>query len=344
MENSIKCLIELAKSEVGYLEKKSNSKLDDKTANAGHNNWTKYTRDLDAIPNFYNGKKNGIAAWCDIFVDWLFVKTYGVEEAKRMLNQPNKSCGAGCGYSANYFKQIGRFYKTNPKAGDQIFFYGSDMKSIAHTGIVIAVGTDKVYTIEGNTSSASGVVDNGGCVREKSYSLNYSRIYGYGRPLYPTVITKNVYSLSIENVEDEAFLASVRELCESKGYTLIEDKTVVEVSVPTETPTPDPEYAPTVLEWQEAAIADGFKFPKWGADGKWGSECESVATNAIIKDNRPKYLYPNLTKMVQGIVGAGVDGLCGPATTTKIKEYQQLNGLVAEGMWGPACWKYVLDK
>ena len=40
----------------------------------------------------------------------------------------------------------------------------------------------KVYTIEGNTTGASGVVYNGGGVARKSYALNYSRIAGYGRP------------------------------------------------------------------------------------------------------------------------------------------------------------------
>ena len=38
-------LIQTADNEVGYLEKSSNSQLDDKTANAGMNNYTKYWRD-----------------------------------------------------------------------------------------------------------------------------------------------------------------------------------------------------------------------------------------------------------------------------------------------------------
>ena len=35
-------VIKIADAEVGYLEKKSNSNLYDKTANAGSNNYTKY--------------------------------------------------------------------------------------------------------------------------------------------------------------------------------------------------------------------------------------------------------------------------------------------------------------
>ena len=41
-------LIATAEAEIGYLEKKSNKDLDDKTANAGSSNYTKYNRDLKA--------------------------------------------------------------------------------------------------------------------------------------------------------------------------------------------------------------------------------------------------------------------------------------------------------
>ena len=177
-------VIKVAESQVGYLEKKSNSNLDSNTANAGYNNYTKYARDFDdKYPNFYNTKKQSVA-WCDIFVDWCFVKAFGVDEALKLLGQPLKSCGAGCYWSMKYYKDINCFYKSNPKPGDQIFFYNSGFSDIAHTGLVYKVDGAYVYTIEGNTSSASGVVANGGAVAKKSYSLNYTRIAGYGRPKY----------------------------------------------------------------------------------------------------------------------------------------------------------------
>lgn len=44
------------------------------------------------------------------------------------------------------------------------------------------VANGKVYTIEGNTSGASGIVANGGGVFEKSYARSHSGIAGYGRP------------------------------------------------------------------------------------------------------------------------------------------------------------------
>ena len=37
---SLDKLLKIAENEIGYLEKKSNSQLDNKTANAGSNNWT----------------------------------------------------------------------------------------------------------------------------------------------------------------------------------------------------------------------------------------------------------------------------------------------------------------
>ena len=156
--NEIEKVIGIARAEEGYLEKKSNSQLDDKTANAGANNYTKYARDLDNISGFYNGKKQGFP-WCDVFVDWCFVQAFGVDRAKELLCQPSKSLGAGVGYSANYYKNKGQYHTSKPKAGDQIFF-----KNFSHTGLVYKVDSTYVYTVEGNTSSTSGVVANGGFV------------------------------------------------------------------------------------------------------------------------------------------------------------------------------------
>lgn len=175
-------VIEIALAEVGYLEKATHDQLDDPTANAGKLNYTKYARDLAKYP-FYNGSKKGVA-WCDVFVDWCFVQAYGVDDARALTYQPTnaaKNYGAGCRYSRNYFKSKGRLFDS-PEPGDQIFFYSKDKKSISHTGLVYKVDSKKVYTVEGNTSGASGVISNGGGVCKKSYSLTHSRLAGFGRP------------------------------------------------------------------------------------------------------------------------------------------------------------------
>ena len=189
-------VIDIALSEVGYLEKASKSNLDSKTANAGNGNYTKYSRDLAKYP-YFNGSKQG-AAWCAVFVAWDFVEAYGKDAALKLLCQPTKAAnnaGAGCRYAMNYFKNKGQFHTSNPQPGDVIFFYSSDKSSIAHTGLVYKVDNSKVYTVEGNTSGASGVIANGGGVCTKSYSLSYARIVGYGRPDYGT------QTVTVEQVE-----------------------------------------------------------------------------------------------------------------------------------------------
>lgn len=283
-------VIKIALNEVGYLEKTSNANLYNKTANAGKNNYTKYAYEMDTkYSGFYNGKKNGFA-WCDVWTDWVFVTAFGVEKAKELLCQPSKSLGAGCGYSMDYYKKKGQL-NSKPAIGDQIFFYNSSKTGIAHTGLVYDVDKSYVYTVEGNTSSASGVVANGGAVAKKKYKLNYALIAGYGRPKY--------------------------------------DKEVML-------------YKPTVLEWQNAAIEDGFKFHKYGADGQWGSECEGVAKKAICKKQIVGYKNKNLTEIVQKIVGVDVDGLFGNDTKNAVIAYQKNNGLTADGIVGINTWKHIL--
>ena len=189
-----KKVIQVAEGEVGYLEKKSNASLDSKTANAGDKNYTKYARDLDAL-GFYNGKKQSVA-WCDIFVDWCFVQAYGLEAALKLTNQPlgKSNSGAGCKYSCGYYQKMGRLF-TKPEPGDQIFFWPKDGiggSAIQHTGLVYALDDTYVYTIEGNTSGANGVIANGGGVCKKKYKLTYNRIAGYGRPRWDLEATEPV--------------------------------------------------------------------------------------------------------------------------------------------------------
>lgn len=166
-------IIKLAQEEVGYKEKQSNNQLYDKEANAGNKNWNKYADWITKnYPNFYNGRKGG-SPWCDIFVDYLFLKCFGYKDALRLLCQPEKSLGAACRYSLKYYKRQGRFDK-EPKIGSQIFF--NDAAGVSHhTGIVENFDSTKVYTIEGNQ---------GNQVCRKTYSRNYNRIAGYGHPEY----------------------------------------------------------------------------------------------------------------------------------------------------------------
>lgn len=163
-------IVNLAKSYVGYLEKANNSNLNIPTANAGSNNWTRFGRDYDT---YMSSSLNG-QAWCAMFVSCMGIYL-GVGDSDYYKF-------AYCPYGVTWYKNKGWFH-TSPKAGDIIFFKDSSGVS-CHTGIVAKVSGGYVYTIEGNTSSAYGVIENGGAVAEKSYGLTYSRIMGYGRPNY----------------------------------------------------------------------------------------------------------------------------------------------------------------
>ena len=162
--------LDIARAEIGYPEKDNSAALDDFGA-VGHGNYTKYARDLDRIPGFYNTKKQG-AMWCDIWYDWVLVEAFGPEVAMQLLCQPAGSAGAGCSFSMSYYQQHGQFHLTDPQPGDQIFFTYRPGE-ISHTGIVEKVDGETVTTIEGNTSDM---------VARRTYQLGDSRIAGFGRP------------------------------------------------------------------------------------------------------------------------------------------------------------------
>jgi len=194
MGYTAKKLIELAIAELGYCEKETNAQLDNKTANAGDGNWTKYARDLHTA-GYYQAPKNGYA-WCDMFVDWLFLQLTGSKEKGEYLECQTGLYGAGCEWSSDCYRRAGRFDK-NPKPGDQIFFGKTDDEE--HTGIVEKVENGKVYTIEGNASNQ---------VKRCTYSLTSSYIVGYGHPRFdaeeetaPVVLTGEVSGYTKESVQ-----------------------------------------------------------------------------------------------------------------------------------------------
>lgn len=183
-------VLAVARAEIGYLEKSAKAyeqhgvaALRLKVDYAGSDNYTKYGYDMHEIaPEVMDFP----AAWCDAFVDWCFYSALGDAAARHALH------GRYDDYTKNsislYIKDeaMVRSGKARPEPGWQIFFskdrtYGG----IYHTGLVAAVDSNRVHTIEGNTSNAAGVVANGGGVWGKSYPLDDPKIYGYGIPAYP---------------------------------------------------------------------------------------------------------------------------------------------------------------
>ena len=167
-------VLSIAKAEVGYLEKASNSSLDSKTANAGSNNYTKYWRDI--YPSYQ------AQPWCAVFVTWVFQQAFGKETAKKMLKH----------YPYVYVPTLMNLFTryANPEVGDIVCFYRNG--EFTHTGIVTKVSGDRFWTIEGNTSGASGVVANGGGVCEKSYYNSQLPGTKFARPDWSLAATEEL--------------------------------------------------------------------------------------------------------------------------------------------------------
>lgn len=148
---SINAVINIALAEVGYLEKATNANLDDKTANAGSNNYTKYWRDIYPA---YQGQP-----WCACFVTWVFVIAFGKAMAQKLLKH----------YPYVYCPTMADLFtlNANPKVGDIVIFKHNGV--FTHTGIVIKVSGDQFWTVEGNTSGGSTIIANGGAVCKKTY-------------------------------------------------------------------------------------------------------------------------------------------------------------------------------
>ena len=249
---AIQKLINIATNEIGYLEKKSNSNLDSKTANAGSANYTKYWR--DAAPN-YQG-----SFWCAIFVDWCFRQAFGVDNAKKLLKH---SPFINCGTISNLFTR-----HANPQVGDIVVFYKSG-KGFYHTGIVVEVNGDQFKTIEGNTSGASGVIDNGGGVCKKTHYNSNLPGTKFLRPDY-SIVSDTESNTENTKVETEENTVNIEIPVVKKGSKGKEIKTL-----------------------QRLLISLGYSCGTSGVDGDFGS-----ATDKAVKS------YQSAKKLdVDGIVG-----------------------------------------
>lgn len=206
-DKAIDALIATARAEVGYLEKKSNSQLDDKTANAGYNNYTKYWRDV--YPQYQ------AQAWCACFVSWCMMKTFGLETAKKLLKH----------WPYTYCPTLGNLFTkhANPQRGDIVIFYRNG--AFAHTGLVTKVDGDVFYTIEGNTSGGSDIVANGGGVCSKYYYNSKLPGTKFCRPDY-SIVTSILTSNTSSNASNQPNQASNSSYSKWVG-SCTKDRTVV---------------------------------------------------------------------------------------------------------------------
>lgn len=167
-----KAAIDIALAQDGYLEKKSDSQLTNKTANAGKNNYTRYEKEVFGTNGNY---------WCASFISWVFwmLCNKNKTEAKKVCLTLTRGAET---FRRAFIKA--KRYGSAPKLGALVFFSGTRHSGANHIAMVYKYDSKYVYTVEGNTSSDAGVVDNGGAVNCKKYLRTNSKILGYGYPNY----------------------------------------------------------------------------------------------------------------------------------------------------------------
>lgn len=156
-------IVNIAKSQVGYQEGGSSNQLSGEVY--GGVNYTEYGR--------WYGVQN---MWCAMFASWCAdvagVSTSVIPKHSYTPDGLKWFRDRGLAYSRAKV-EAGEY---TPQPGDLIYFKSSRNKNPTnHVGIVTGYSNGTVYTIEGNTSSAS-ISTNGGNVAEKSYPITNTYI------------------------------------------------------------------------------------------------------------------------------------------------------------------------
>jgi hypothetical protein len=271
IEQAIQKAINIAKQEIGYLEKKSNADLDSKTGNAGppNNNFTKYWRDV--YPQYQQ------QPWCAVFISWVLMVAFGLEAAKKLLQHwPYVYCPTLANKTSN----------RTPSVGSIILFYRNG--AYAHTGLVIAVTDTTVTTIEGNTSGAALVVPNGNGVCQKSYSISsLSNMTKYFVPDYSIVAEKEKYMYYVRSswldIGSQKYqgndLDKAKEVSKKNKQLYVFDKNG-KVLYPVHSSVKA--KIERAVQWANAVQAD----PRHGYDntdsGRWGQKGDFACSSLII--------------------------------------------------------------
>lgn len=169
---TLRGLIDKGKSQVGYCEKASNKDLDSKTGNAGENNYTKFSRDVNNVGLI------GCQAqpWCCTFAFWQELQEFGKEIALKHWNMTEKTySGYNCFSTYNAFKSVGKVGKV-PKLGAVVIF------NFSHAGRVVDIynrgGINYFSCLEGNTGAGTSC-RNGGETKIKERRFDDSTVKGF---------------------------------------------------------------------------------------------------------------------------------------------------------------------
>lgn len=324
MLNTVDKVLKIANDEVGYLEKASPSNLYSKEKNVGSANWTKYGLEMSVLAPSIYPKGGTTAYWCDTFVDWLFVKAFGEDEAKKLLG----GWSAYTPTSAQKYKDMKQWFKS-PQVGDQIFFKNSER--ICHTGIVYQVDSKYVYTIEGNTSSSSGVIRNGGCVAKKKYLLTYNKIEGYGRPKYDKPSKIEVETKVVKTFDGSEIVRKCQVWLNTFSCNNIKE----DGFYGTETKV-------AIIKVLQTILREDYKKGLVKVNGKFDLTTKNNIVSCKLKT------YGRLVKLIEcylfctGYNPQDFNGNYIETVANAVYEYQEKNKLDKDKIWGKQCWATAL--
>ena len=163
-------LVNVARSQLGYHEGDKFSDLGGGNS-TGSSNYTEYgywygTQVAGSSGGYYY-------AWCAYFISWC-ARQAGIPTS--IISNASSACaGSDDGDFHNLTYHSRGSY--TPQVGDLIFFdWDSEPGPWDHVEIVTAVSSSSVTTLGGNTGKNN--------VKERTWSLSYSEIQGYGVPNY----------------------------------------------------------------------------------------------------------------------------------------------------------------
>ncbi len=210
-------VVAVALSQLGYEESSSVNDLSGLNGSNGYN-ITEYNYNMGDFGSGYG------YYWCATFVSWSLFQSdctdqMGYKDWTRNHTSDGNYiwCGVSCSQWAAQLRRFGHWKNSlnqggsayTPQSGDLIFFtWDGAAYSEDHIGIVVYSDGSTVYTVEGNTSDASGLDSNGGGVYYKSYSLSASTIAGYGVMPYNTVSSAKRIDYSGANPTTGLYMAT----------------------------------------------------------------------------------------------------------------------------------------
>lgn len=309
VENTRKSILSIAKVYLGMKERYNN----------------------DTIFGDWYGMPN--QPWCAMFVSFCMYKA-GVSQN---VVKKFASCTVGWNWFAARGETRDRSYI--PQKGDIIFFDWEPDGVLNHVGLVDRVADGIVYTVEGNHDDQ---------VNQFNYSLTSNQIWGYVVPSY----TGNEQMLDIDINGGN-----------SSGTT---------TNYPTITKGSSGSYVKIA---QNQLIEKGYSLSRYGADGIFGGETQQAvknfqADNGLVVDGivGPKTWaklgnasiqmpssYPgavigmgargeNVVKIQNELirrgyeVSGGADGAYGSGCKAAVIQFQNDNGLTADGIVGKNTW------